>query len=150
MLVLGAGGAAAAVLAALEDERVDSVVLRNRDALRAQQLAVRFANTSTLAQDATQPAFDAVVNATSLGLRAGDPLPLDPQTLPRETTVLDVVYAPGGTLWVNAARACGLRAFDGGEMLLQQAVAAFRSWLRIDPPVDVMRSALTAAMQRRV
>jgi shikimate dehydrogenase len=89
---------------------------------------------------------DLVVNATRLGLDRGDRLPLDPETLEAcgARAVLDLVYGDdaGGTDWVKAARAAGLAALDGREMLLQQGARAFEHWWGRKAPLDVMRAAL--------
>jgi shikimate dehydrogenase len=59
--------------------------------------------------------------------------------------VIDLVYAPGGTSWVRAARRAGHPAFDGTEMLLRQAAAAFSLWTGLPAPLEVMRDALISA-----
>ena len=144
VLLLGAGGAAAAVIAALLEEAVGRVDVANRTPARAAELVGRFAALGPV-RAVPQPAaseYDVVVNATSLGLDPRDPLPLPPGELRPGTRVLDLVYAPGGTRWVHAARAHGCPAFDGAEMLLRQAAAAFRCWTGREAPLDVMRNAL--------
>lgn len=144
VLLLGAGGAAAAVIAALLQERVAVVDVANRAPARAAALVDRFAALGPV-RAVPQPVaaeYDLVVNATSLGLDPGDPLPLPPGELGLSSRVLDLVYAPGGTRWVQAVRAQGRPAFDGAEMLLRQAAAAFRCWTGRDAPLEVMRSAL--------
>ena len=142
VLLLGAGGAAAAVLLALlqADARVTIV---NRSAERARALAGRFAP-SLPVQCATEPPlepFDVVINATSLGMRPHDPLPLAVERLPERAAILDLVYASGVTRWVRGARAAGFVAFDGAEMLLRQAAAAFTLWTDLPAPLEVMRAA---------
>jgi shikimate dehydrogenase len=87
--------------------------------------------------------FDLAVNATSLGLREGDPLPLDPPALPPVDAALDLVYTRGGeTAWVRAMRGRGVPAGDGREMLLMQGAAAFRRWWGVEAPLEAMRAAL--------
>ncbi len=85
--------------------------------------------------------YDLVVNATSLGLSASDPLPLQPERIGCEA-LLDLVYARDETALVRAARAAGLRAEDGRRMLVEQAAASFRRWFRREAPVEVMYSAV--------
>ncbi|HEX5004890.1 MAG TPA: hypothetical protein VFV65_06205, partial [Gemmatimonadales bacterium] len=88
-----------------------------------------------------------VINATPLGLRPDDPLPTRPEATPRAVAALDLVYRRGETPWVLAQRQAGRRAADGREMLLAQGAAGFTRWFpRLDPPVDVMRAALRAAL----
>lgn len=147
VLVIGAGGAARAVLCALEGS-ARRVTLLNRGLDRAHELAARFASDSLrievlpLDADLTDRSFDLAINSTSLGLRPTDPLP--PTGGARFAAALDVVYSPDGTPWVHHVRAHGISAVDGKEMLLQQGVAAFRRWWRAEPPIDAMRAALDA------
>lgn len=148
--VLGAGGAAAAVLAALERWSGASVSLFNRTAARASALAHRFPIVQKLTSTAEEAVHDAsvVVNATPLGLRDDDAFPVLIDALPQGTAVLDLVYRPGETAWVRAARKSGHAAVDGFCMLLEQGALAFEWWLGIAAPRDVMRSALTAALRQ--
>jgi shikimate dehydrogenase len=144
VLLLGAGGAAAAVVAALLQARAARVVVVNRSPERAAALVARFGDRPALrvAESAPVSPFEVVVNATSLGLRAGDPLPYPPDRADSTCVFLDLVYRSGGTPWVEAARAHGLRAYDGSEMLLRQAAAAFELWTEREAPLAIMRVAL--------
>jgi shikimate dehydrogenase len=149
VLLLGAGGAASAAVCALADARAERIVIANRTADRAEGLAERFRAPGVRidvagSMDALAgERFDLAINATSLGLKSADPLPLDPDAPgPAVGAALDLVYAVGETRWVHAMRARGLPAADGKEMLIQQGAAAFRRWWRMDPPLDVMRTAL--------
>lgn len=150
VLLLGAGGAARAVLAALAEAGADSVVIVNRSAPRARQLAELFAADSiklaAVERDRLPSlgGFDLAVNATSLGLSPRDPLPLASGEAPPFRFALDLVYAPAETRWVHALRQHGITAADGGEMLLQQAAAAYQRWWGRDAPLAVMRNALAA------
>jgi shikimate dehydrogenase len=148
--VLGAGGSAAAVLAALERWSGATVVLFNRTATRAAALASRFSIVEAVVSTPTQAVRDAtvVVNATSLGLKDGDPFPVGIEDLRSGAVVLDLVYRPGETGWVKAARARGHAALDGFCMLLEQGALAFEWWLGVGAPRDVMREALAAAAAR--
>ena len=146
--VLGAGGAAAAVLAALERWSGAIVSLFNRTPARASALAQRFPIVQQVANSAEDAVHDAsvIVNATALGLRDNDALPVRIEALPKDAVVLDLVYRPGETAWVRAARKSGHPAVDGFCMLLEQGALAFEWWLDIAAPRDVMRSALTTAL----
>jgi len=152
VLVAGAGGGARAVVHALVRQGAAEVVVVNRTYERAQELAGRLGTAHTPVRVVTEfesaggESFDLVVNATSLGLRDDDPLPIDPGRLPPIDAALDLVYARGGeTRWVRAMRQRRVAAADGAEMLLMQGAAAFRRWWGVDPPVQVMRDALAAA-----
>lgn len=148
-LVIGAGGAARAVVHALASHGAQRIVIVNRTSARARDLARRFAaampriDVVTSTDQLGGESFDLAVNATSLGLSASDPLPLDPEGAPPIDACIDLVYGPKGTTpWVRAMGAAGITAADGTEMLLQQGAAAFRRWWDVDPPRRAMRTAL--------
>lgn len=147
VLVLGAGGAAAAVLAALEDLGAADVTLANRSPEGARALAERFRSARmTMAPAGLEPAtldgeWDLAVNATSLGL-GGETPPFGPA---RIRAGLDLVYAPHSTPWVRSLVARGVPAADGTEMLLHQGAAAFRRWFGAEPDLARMRAALQGA-----
>lgn len=151
VLLLGSGGAARAALAALTEGGADEVVLCNRTAERAESLAEGFRSAGARIRVQPDPAelggerFDLAVNATSLGIRPSDPLPLSPRAGPTIGAALDLVYSPGETRWVREMRASGIPAADGQEMLLRQGAAAFRRWWGREAPLDAMRAALAAA-----
>jgi shikimate dehydrogenase len=91
---------------------------------------------------------EVAINATPLGLKESDPLPLDSSRASRLRVALDLVYAPGETRWVRTLRAAGVRAQDGREMLVQQGVAAFsRFFPHTFAPVEVMRAAVGRALR---
>jgi shikimate dehydrogenase len=141
--VLGAGGAAAGVLAALESWPGCYAHVYNRTPERAAQLAERFRSIAQPVDDiGVIEGSQLVVNATSLGLR-DNALPVDVDVLPRETVVVDLVYRPGETAFVRAARARGLRAVDGLPMLCEQGALAFERWFGRAPDRAVMWRALT-------
>ncbi len=142
--LIGAGGAAAAVLAAIEGWPDCSVTLVNRSPERRERLASRFGVVDR-ADDVAARAVEEcelVVNATPLGLRPGDPLPVAIERLRPGTVVVDLVYGLAGTPWVRAARAAGHRAADGLDMLLEQGALAFEWWLGIPAPREIMRAAV--------
>src|SRR5205823_2472592 len=90
------------------------------------------------------------INATPLGLKETDPLPLDAERAGRLAAALDLVYAPGGTRWARTLRAAGVPAQDGREVLVQQGAAAFgRFFPDRAAPVEVMRAARGARAQVR-
>ena len=150
VLLLGAGGGAAAALLALLQANVGSVTVLNRTAARAHELVARIApagdarvRVAVTPVEVGADRFDLAVNATSLGLHAGDPLPLPVGGATRYGAAFDMVYGAAGTAWTRAAEAAGIRATDGREMLLQQAAVAFERWWSRPAPVDVMRGALS-------
>jgi shikimate dehydrogenase len=149
VLVLGAGGAAAAVLAAVESWPERAVTVVGRSPERAARLAARWGSWCTAADDAAQAARDAtvVVNATPIGLH-DDAMPLPVAQLRRDAAVLDLVYRPGGTAWVAAARAAGHPSGDGLPMLVEQGALAFRRWLGVEPDRATMWRSLGALGER--
>ncbi len=141
-LVLGAGGAARAVIAALLDAGAN-VQIANRTLATAQELANDL-GCAALPWESLQeaiPKVDLVVNATSLGLLGGAP-PIDVAALPETAAILDCVYAAKPTGIIRAAKARGLKAITGESMLLHQGARAFRIWTGTDAPLEPMRRAL--------
>jgi shikimate dehydrogenase len=148
VLLLGAGGAASAVLTAAERWGGAKVTMLSRSHERTAELAARFGRivTPVRALDAALLArVDLVVNATPVGLE-GDAIPLDPAVLPPHAQVYDLTYRRGKTPWVQACRARGLSADDGLSMLLEQGALAFERWFGIVPD----RAAMKAALMQRV
>jgi shikimate dehydrogenase len=89
-----------------------------------------------------------LINSTPLGLRAEDPLPLEPARFPQAEIAFDMVYAPGQTAWVRAMRPHVRRAADGRTMLVAQGAAAFERWFpEKRAPVEVMRAAVRDALR---
>jgi shikimate dehydrogenase len=149
VLLLGAGGAARAVLVALIDDRAREVCILNRTRERAQAVARRIGGSRVrVAESALKvkgERFDLVVNATRLGLEADDPLPFDLSQLDHAGVAMDLVYGSGETPFVRSAISLGLRATDGREMLIQQGAVSFECWWSVPAPVQCMRDALDAA-----
>jgi len=141
--VIGAGGAAAAVCAAVEAWPGSRVVVWGRGTARMRQLVERFAGLVAAAPspDEAVRTADVVVNATPVGLH-GDQLPVGIEALPGDAAVMDLAYRVGETPWVRAARMAGHRALDGREMLIEQGAVAFERWFGIAPDRDLMRAAL--------
>ena len=141
--VLGAGGAAAAVLAAIERWPGCKVTLFNRSPARLERVAARFevVERTTLDAKAAVEGSGMVVNTTPLGQR-DDAFPVSVDSLERDAVVVDLVYRQHETAWVRAARASGHRAADGLEMLLEQGALAFERWLGVPAPREVMRSSV--------
>jgi shikimate dehydrogenase len=137
-LVLGAGGAARAVVWALADGGAADVAIWNRTPERAAELAYAF---GARAVTAPEPA-ELVVNTTSVGLHGDDlsELPLDRLGQPR--LACDLVYRGAGeTPFAAWASHAGARVVDGLEILVRQGALSFRRWTGQDPPLAVMRAA---------
>ena len=145
VVVAGAGGAAHAVVHACVSAGARRVTIGNRSAEAAGALATRFGVEggpldSPELEQALESA-DLAVNATTVGMI--DPgITIDVARLPDHATVFDLVYVPAETPLLAAARARGLRAANGSEMLIQQAAIAFERWTGIGGMADVMRAAV--------
>jgi len=150
-VVLGAGGAARAVVHALKERGVRDIRIVNRTLARAAELRDRFgagitahgAPTDDLLADA-----GLLVNTTSLGMagkEGGSDLPADPGRLPAHAIVSDIVYVPLETPLLAAARSRGLKTVDGLGMLLHQAVPGFERWFGRRPEVTSQLRAMVVA-----
>lgn len=143
--VLGAGGAAAAVLAAVERWPGCDAHVFNRTPERARLLCERFSSIARPVDDVGVVAgAQLIVNATSIGLK-DDSVPIDLSLLSRDSAVLDLVYRPTETHFVHALRSRGIRARDGKEMLVEQAALAFEKWFGVTPNRAAMYGAINAA-----
>ena len=155
-LILGAGGAARAAVAALVSAAVGQISITNRHLRRAEQvvaaaqkswphLAIRAVpwHESILVEEAARVGI--VIHATSLGLSPNDAPALPAAAFREGQFVVDAVYSRGGTALVRNARAAGAEATDGLEMLLLQGAASFELWTGRPAPISIMRDALAAA-----
>ena len=152
VVVVGAGGAAHAVVYACLDAGVRWVTIANRTDSTARAVADRFArvgNGNVVAIPSFGPVFEAALSGADLAVNATTVGMLDPgmtipvELLPASATVFDLVYVPAETALVAAARARGLRAANGSEMLIAQAAIAFERWTGVGGMADVMRSAVS-------
>jgi len=148
-MVLGAGGAARAILHGLLSEGALSIVLANRTRDRAEALAQAFRPAIRVInwEDRNRALADCglLVNATSLGMTGKDPLDIDLAALPQKAVVADIVYSPLETSLLASARASGNQAVDGLGMLLHQAVPGFERWFGVRPEVTPALKAHVAA-----
>jgi shikimate dehydrogenase len=147
VLLLGAGGAARSTALRLAEEAVGNIFLVNRTAEHARQLAATLTEHHPrlrVTLGYPREAIDLVINATSLGLKPDDPLPIDLAWLQSRRTarVYDMIYRPKETALLRAARAAGCRVANGLGMLLYQGAAALKLWCGVAPPLQIMRAAL--------
>jgi shikimate dehydrogenase len=151
VVVAGAGGAAHAVVFACLDAGADRVLIGNRTPAAATALAEWFGGVGdgTAAGVALDdPAFAAALRSADLAVNATTVGMIDPgatiavELLPDGATVFDLVYVPAETPLLAAARARGLRAANGSEMLIAQAAIAFERWTGVAGMADVMRAAV--------
>lgn len=136
-VVIGAGGAARAVLFALAQADIGDVLLLARNALKGAALLAHFGlKGRVLPMDARLPEAALVVNASPLGMTGQAPLDIDLSPLPEHALVYDLVYAPIETGLLKSARARELETIDGLEMLVGQAAIAFELFFGAAPPQD--------------
>jgi shikimate dehydrogenase len=152
-VILGAGGAARAVVYALLDRGFPRVIVVNRTLARAEALAAEFGSRVTAETMDTLtgwlPDADLLVNTTSLGMAGQPPLELDLAPMQQGAVVYDIVYVPLETSLLAAARARGLRTVDGLGMLLHQAVPAFEKFFGIRPEVtQALRAAVLSDLAK--
>jgi shikimate dehydrogenase len=137
-LILGAGGAARAIAAALLELGV-TVTLCNRTRTRATDLAAMLSGCSVLDWPERHMGVGGstlLVNTTSLGMAGHAPLDIDLGRAPLGSSVADIVYVPLETPLIAAARARGLKTAPGLGMLLHQAAPGFAAWFGVTPEVD--------------
>lgn len=139
VVVLGAGGAARAVVAALADAGAPEVRIVNRTRERAEALAQSLGGALSVRgwEQRGEALAEAglLVNTTTLGMTGQPPLDLDLTALPAQALVTDIVYAPLVTPLLEAARARGNPIVDGLGMLLHQARPGFEAWFGLRPEV---------------
>jgi shikimate dehydrogenase len=152
VLLLGSGGTASAIAVAFCKTGVSDLHIANRDTEHAARLqdklrltgmeGISVGSLASLEHDA--PDADVIVNATSLGMKEGDSLPLPPEYVQRGRAICDVVYRPGKeTPLVRLAQERGVRVVAGGRMLLYQGVLAQKLWTGRKPNVEAMDRAIS-------
>jgi shikimate dehydrogenase len=149
MMVLGAGGAARAIVYGLIAQGASRILLANRTRDRAEALAGAFGPAMSVVDwDSRNHALAGcglLINATSLGMTGKEPLDIDLEALPQDAVVADIVYNPLETPLLAAARARGRQPVDGLGMLLYQAVPGFQRWFGVRPEVTKELRAHVAA-----
>lgn len=140
--VLGAGGAARAIMVALQDMGITDIRIVNRNVGRAETLAASLAlpacKFTVFGWDRCEKAVEGsrlLVNSTSLGMTGQPPLEIDVTPLAQGAWVTDAVYAPLETALLAQARQKGFQTVDGLGMLLHQARPGFKAWFGVDPQV---------------
>jgi len=145
--VLGTGGAARAIVAALAEQGI-VIVLAGRDPAKARALLdeidpegehhavalAHFADATDFAFDDRRGCLDLIVNASPLGMAGQPPLAFDFSHAPSGSVVYDIVTHPVETDFLKAARAAGFRTIDGLAMLIGQAAVAFEKFFGVAPP----------------
>lgn len=153
--VLGAGGAARALAAALLNAGCPQLVIANRTHARSERLAADLQERHAAAEVRAVPMSDAadaaqqsrlIVNATALGMHEGDAPLLPSRCFGSGQIAYDIVYRPLNTPFLQAARAAGATTIGGLDMLLGQGAAAFTIWTGLAFPLEAVRPALEARL----
>ena len=158
-VVLGAGGAARAVVVALALSGLGLITVANRTGWKAIQFEKNLATISEteisavdLASNQLNSAIrsaDLLVNTTSVGMQEADQLLIDPDSLNPGTIVYEIVYTPPETPLLRVAREKGCQTIGGIGMLVHQGAIAFEKWIGIVPNVETMRIALEQALYQK-
>ena len=149
VLILGAGGAARAVVVALAEEKgIANINIFNRNTDRSTNLANLVKKlglkASVISNDDIQKIAyksDLIVNTTPLGMSNEESL-IKSASISKDSIVYDIVYKPISTKLIENAKTAGARVVYGYEMLLEQATASFKIWHKMDPPIDSMKKVL--------
>ncbi|MDP9489863.1 MAG: shikimate dehydrogenase [Thermoproteota archaeon] len=149
VLILGAGGAARAVVVALAQEKgISKINIVNRNIDRSTNLANVINKLGLRANiisddDIQKIAFrsNLIVNTTPLGMKNEESL-IKSSSISKESIVYDIVYRPIETKLLENAKTVGAQVVYGYEMLLEQAIASFKIWFRMDPPIESMKKVL--------
>ena len=139
-MILGAGGAARAIIVALADAGAPEIILTNRTRANAEALRADFGSRIRVVDwvqaSAALPEAHVLINTTSLGMKGGPEFKMSLDNLRPETVVTDIVYNPLRTPFLDAAEAAGCLTVDGLGMLLHQGVPGFERWFGKRPEVD--------------
>lgn len=146
-IVIGAGGAAKAIIGALQDEGVGKIGIINRTRERIHDLQVHFGSGISEISETNNAlkSCGLLVNTTSLGMEGQPALELEIQNLKRDALVADIVYTPLETVFLKKAKKHGNPVLDGLGMLLHQAVRGFELWFGVKPNVTAELYELVAA-----
>ena len=148
VLVVGAGGASRAIGYYLS-ETAQHLAIYDVDTAKLSRLVSDLSqirkNVAAIGVLKGLGEFDVIVNATPLGLKKGDPSPVDTSALSSGQTVCDLIYKMTPLLESAAAKGC--RTMDGLGMLLWQGILAFELWTSVFPPVEIMREALSRGIR---
>jgi shikimate dehydrogenase len=149
VLLLGAGGTAHAVVAALAEEKgISKIYISSRNKVKRENLAEVATRIGlecvTLGENEIHefsPSSDMIINATPVGM-GGEASPVSSKHISKDSIVYDIVYRPLNTHLISNAKKANAQVVYGYEMLIEQAVAAFKIWTGISPPIEAMKKAL--------
>jgi shikimate dehydrogenase len=148
VLLLGAGGAARAILYALQQLQVRCVLVANRDLQKGLKLAEHMGSEAIEWSSRNEARVDVLINATPVGMEPHiAEMPVNEGVVYGCRAVMDVVVSPAETRLIKEANKLGKQVALGHEMSLHQAAAQFRLYTGVDPPLDVMRASMARLLQ---
>jgi shikimate dehydrogenase len=157
IFIIGSGGAARAVGFSLALAGTKKIMFTDLDPVKAVALVtditektgrlVEYVKHESVAQSAAKA--HCIINATPLGLKRVDPLPIPRENIQKKHLICDLVYNPAETKFLQAARANGAKILPGIGMLLYQGVIAFEIWTGQKAPITIMRNALARQIATR-
>ena len=161
IIIIGAGGAARGILAALATQKPKSITVANRTLSRAVSLIKAFKGkfrdtrfeAINLDDNMLKMSFNSVdllINTTSVGMKQSKALKIPLETLPKIAIVSDIIYNPLETLLLKKAKKIGLTTHGGLGMLVHQGARSFKLWTGMDAPMNVMRKAALKALKMEV
>ena len=135
ILILGAGGVSPSIIVALSNMGAKKIFISNRTQSKAENLKKTF-NEIEVVKWGTMPDFDMIINATSLGLKDDENIPLDYSKISTKKFFYDVIYNPSETNFLRIAKKNGNKIENGKKMFIYQAQASFKIWNSLEPRVD--------------
>lgn len=143
VMVVGAGGAAAAVIHALRKMNVEQVTIVNRTRHKADTIALQMGYRSAPWDDRARVDAEVLINATSVGMQPNpEQCPVEEQTIESCSVVMDLVIVPTESLLMQKAKNMGKTIIPGYKMSLFQAAMQFKLYTGVEPPLDVMEAAM--------
>ena len=148
--VIGAGGAARAVIEALARSGAASIMVVNRTPAKAESAADLAGEVGVVGTLEGISGADLVVNATSIGMKDSQvDIPCSVDLLHSSQLVVDLIYHPLETRWISLAKQKGIDSHNGVSMLLFQAAEAFTLWTGEEAPISIMQEAITQELKKR-
>lgn len=148
--VIGAGGAARAVIEALARSGAASIMVVNRTPAKAESAADLAGEVGAVGTLKDISGADLVVNATSIGMKDSQvDIPCSVDLLHSSQLVVDLIYHPLETRWISLAKQKGIDSYNGVSMLLFQAAEAFTLWTGEEAPISIMQEAITQELEKR-
>ncbi|NIP62888.1 MAG: shikimate dehydrogenase [Nitrosopumilaceae archaeon] len=148
VLLLGAGGAARAIIAGFSKEKASEITIANRTLEKgtelaefAQKLGIKSIGITLDEVQESASEYNFIINSTSIGLN-NEPAPISLESINKNNIVYDVVYSPMNTNFIKKAKEKDATIVYGYEMLLGQAALSFEIWHEVKAPYDVMKKAL--------